>query len=397
MRLVPECRPATIESVRYGERWFPCLHRHTDGSLLLYIGWGHDAHFSPIMRIRSEDNGRTWSEPVDNVPRGDCLYSFDDGELFELDVVGVQDPNDLETAVYYGAWSYPGRVNDVVRHEFVRVHVPSARPTALSRMISGYPTCRWWPLWNTLWGREDMSADEIHISGPAFTDALALDDERLLAVAYGVDRHSDAGRTSVWTMESSDRSRTWEETGVAASSEAMGMEPNETTLVRLKDGRLYAMMRVDGGPPGTGFYHIWSSDEGRTWTAPEPMHLVDEDHRPGVAWPRAVVLDDGTLVMVYGRPVRNVIFDPTGTGTQWQGRLDLTAFEKETQALLGVPEGQRIRRPGGNREWDSSDYLGVVTDGPRQLIVVYDAQQYVEHWNAKPASAVRMVRVRLED
>ena len=31
------------------------------------------------------------------------------------------------------------------------------------------------------------------------------------------------------------------------------------------------------------------------------------------------------------------------------------------------------------------------------LIVVYDAQKYVKNWNAKPATAVRMVRVRLVD
>lgn len=397
MRLVPEARPVTIQSVRYGERWFPVLHRHTDTSLLLYLAWGHDANFAPVLRIRSEDDGRSWGEPTENVPRGGRVHSFDDGELFELDEVGVQDPNAPETAVHYGAWSYPGRMHDVVRYGFVRVHNPSRKPTPLSRMFSGYPTCHWWRLWNTLWGRDDMTADQIQISGAAFTQALPLDDGRLLAMAYGPDRHSDAGRSSVWTMESRDRGRTWEETGVAASGEAMGKEPNETTLVRLKDHRLYAVMRVDGGPIGTGFHHMWSSDDGRTWTTPEPMHLVDEDHRPGVAWPRAVVLDDGELVMVYGRPVRNLIFDPSGTGTQWQGRLDLTAFEKETQALLGVPEEQRIRRPGGNREWDSSDYLGMVTDGPRGLIVIYDAQQYVEDWNAKPASAVRMLRVRLED
>lgn len=397
MRFIPENRPVTIHSVRYGERWFPTIFRHTDTSLLLYLAWGHDAHFSPMMRIRSEDNGRTWSEPIDNVPRGDCLYSFADGELFELDGVGIQDPNDRDTAVHYGARSYPGRVHDVVRHELVRVHCPSRNPTPLSAMISGYPTCRWWPLWNGLWGRDDMTADDIHVSGPAFTSALQLEDGRLLAMAYGADRHSDAGQTSVWTFESSNSGRTWEETGVAASGPAMGLEPNETTFVRLKDGRLYAIMRVDDGPIGKAFHHIWSNDDGRTWTTPEPIHLVDEDHSPGIAWPRSVVLDDGTLVMIYGRPVRNLIFDPTGTGTQWQGRLDLTALENETQALMGVPEDLRIRRPGGNREWDSSDYLGLVTDGPRRLIVVYDAQQYVEHWNAKPASAVRMLRVRLEE
>ena len=77
----------------------------------------------------------------------------------------------------------------------------------------------------------------------------------------------------------------------------------------------------------------------------------------------------------------------------------LTAYEKETQTLMGVPEEMQIRRQlPGLREDDSSDYLGIETVGPRELIVVYDAQNYVEHWNARPvSSALRMLRVRLED
>jgi hypothetical protein len=110
-------------------------------------------------------------------------------------------------------------------------------------------------------------------------------------------------------------------------------------------------------------------------------------------------MEDGTLVVIYGRPGKHLICDPGGTGTQWQGRFDLTAYEKETQTLMGVPEELQIRRQlPGLREDDSSDYLAIETVGPRELIVVYDAQNYVEHWNARPvSSALRMLRVRLED
>ena len=396
MRFVPENRPVTIHSVRYAQRWFPHLLRHSDGSLLMYISWGHDAHFAPAMMVRSVDNGKTWSEPVDHVPRRLWSHVLPDGELFDIDEVGVQDPNEPETAVYWGAWSNPGRVGDVPRREFVRVHTPSSQPAPLSGMIQGYPVYKWWPLWNQLWGREDMTADEIQISGLCFMSGLTLEDGRLLALAHARDRNNKTGRCSVFTMESRDRGKTWAETAVAARGDEMPGEPNEITVVRLKDGRLYAAMRVESED---GLFHqIWSSDDGRTWTKPEPMRLIDSDHKPGRAWPRATVLDDGTLVMVYGRPGKDLIFDPSGTGMQWQGRFDITALEKDTQALLGVPEELRIRRPHPYvRDWDSSDYLAVLPDGPRELIVLYDAQHYVENWNAKPASVVRMLRVRLED
>ena len=57
------------------------------------------------QRIRSVDNGRTWREPVANVPRSVWQHSFDDGELYELDEVGVVDPNTPDTPVFWGARS----------------------------------------------------------------------------------------------------------------------------------------------------------------------------------------------------------------------------------------------------------------------------------------------------
>jgi hypothetical protein len=116
-------------------------------------------------------------------------------------------------------------------------------------------------------------------------------------------------------------------------------------------------------------------------------------------WPSVKNLEDGTLVLVYGRPGKHMVFDPSGTGREWQGHLDLHAWELETQELMGVPPEQRLRGDTENcvRYWDSSDYLSVVPIGAREMLVVYDVQSYVEQWNAVPLSGVRMVRVTLED
>src|SRR5688572_21505715 len=108
MRLVA-AEPVTIEKVRYGERWFPRIFRHTDGSLLMYIEYGHDSHFSPDFRLQSHDGGQTWHTPTDNVPRACWSYSFADGQMFEIDTYGVADPNAANTGVFFGAWSDPGR------------------------------------------------------------------------------------------------------------------------------------------------------------------------------------------------------------------------------------------------------------------------------------------------
>jgi len=387
-------RPVTIHSVRYGERWFPYLFRHADGSLLLYMQYGHDGHFSPAMRIRSVDEGHTWSEPVDNVPRQCWSCSFEDGELFEIDTYGVDDPKETATFVYYGAWSFPGRTDESLCKDFVRVHAPSIGRRALSSMLHGYPSHSWWPLWNGLHGRDDMSPDEILISGPVFTSGIVLADGRALAVGYGPCR--GAGKDCVVLLESRDRGRTWEEVSVVAHDETTSEGANETTLVQLKDGRLYVVMRT-----GTTLYHAWSSDEGKTWTQPEPLLLKDVDGSTktvGRVWPVCAKLSSGALALIYGRPGKDLIIDPDGTGLGWRAHLDLTAREKESQTFFGVPPELQIRRQfhWSIRYWDSSDYLGVVPSGPDSLIAVYDVQNYLEHWNAKPVSAVRMLRIRVE-
>ena len=91
--------------------------------------------------------------------------------------------------------------------------------------------------------------------------------------------------------------------------------------------------------------------------------------------------------------------DPTGTGENWQGHLDLHALELATQAENGVPENQRLRGDTENcvRYWDSGDYLSVVPVGENEMLVTYDVQNFVEHPGDAPVAGVRMVHVRLEN
>ncbi|MCX5659574.1 MAG: sialidase family protein [Planctomycetota bacterium] len=394
-------RPVTIESVRFAERWFPYLHRMPDGMLLLGMQHNTDTHFSPWHFKRSVDGGRTWTHPADNVPRLCWWHGFADGELFEIDTYGVQDPASPGEAVYHGAWSHPGRPNDVPRLGLVRVR--STQRGLTLREMPGLPKHPWWPLWNQVhggkgWWGEMMGLDAVRLSGPYFTDIVDLGGERLLAVGYF---------DHVGFYESRDRGQTWDEVGVIhPPAGAKDWAANESALRRLADGRLYVVMRVEGSPWGVvgQFHHAWSSDEGRTWSQPEPLALEDEPaHRVGCAWPRLAALADGTLALAYGRPGKNLVFDPTGTGKHWGGRLDLHAWELDTQTHNGVPADQRLRGILGvdwtrrfDRHTDSGDYLGVVATDGQALLVVYDVHSYVENWNAHPISGVRMVRVTLD-
>jgi hypothetical protein len=417
VKLTPS-RPITIHAARHAQRWFPALYHHTDGSLLMYIEFGYDAHFAPIGKWRSFDEGKTWREEEENVPRGQIAHVFADGSLFELDAYGFLDPNTPDTYHFYGAWSTPDakgttghsafyhgaqnvgedwlgiEVGGVLRDTFT-IHAPSIAPTSLLyfQQHGAYPHFPWWPLINRLYSPEVNGADVM--LGVNITDTQELGGQ-LLAIGYG--RHKDAGthgHTSVFCYASDDKGRSWREIGLVTRGTPSTPEGfNEATLTALDDGRLYSVIRS-----GDALHHAWSHDGGRTWSTPAMLRLVDSNLQPRMVWPRVAQLEDGTLVLAWGRPGKHLAFDPTGTGDAWQGHLDLHALELSTQAENGVPENQRLRGDTENcvRYWDSGDYLSVVAVGPREVLVTYDVQNYIERPGSTPVAGVRMVRAQLED
>ncbi|MEO6908877.1 MAG: exo-alpha-sialidase [Abditibacteriaceae bacterium] len=416
MKLIAEA-PTTIHAVRHAPRWFPALHQLADGTFLLNIETGYDAHFSPCGRWRSFDGAKTFLEEEENTPRCQITHSFSDGRFFDMDGYGFLDPKTEDTYHFYGAWSAPdakgssghsafytgahekgedwlGREDGGVLRDTFSIYAPSILPTPLNSMAHGYPHHPWWPLINKLYS-PDVNSDEI-MMGINITDTQQFDG-RLLSVGYGphkVDVNT-TDRSSVFCFESRDDGHSWREIGVVARDNGDTPEGfNEATLTPLLNGRLHSVIRG-----GDILFQNWSEDGGKTWSTPAPISLVDSDIVPRMVWPRVAKLEDGTLVLAYGRPGKHLVFDPTGTGENWQGHLDLHALELETQAENGVPENQRLRGDTSvcTRYWDSGDYLSVVAISPREMLVTYDVQNFVEHPGNAPIAGVRMVRVRLDE
>jgi hypothetical protein len=406
-------RPVTIHVARHAQRWFPALYCHSDGSFILNIECGYDAHFSPCGKWRSFDGAKTFIEEEENTPRCQIVHSFSDGSLLELDAYGFLAPKSPDTYHFYGAWSTPNakgsvghsafytgaqecgedwlgkEINGVLRDTFT-IHAPSIAPHSLREMQrhGAYPHHPWWPLINKLHGSNVDGADVM--LGINITDTQEYSG-RLLAVGYGA--HRENNRSSVFCYESTDRGHHWEEIGlVALGTQSTPEGFNEATLTLLGDGRLHSVLRG-----GDALHQAWSSDGGVTWSTPLPLRLIDSDVQPRMVWPRVAQLEDGTLVLAYGRPGKHLVFDPTGTSEAWQGRLDIHALELSTQAANGVPENQRLRGDTEQcvRYWDSGDYLSVVPVAPREVLVTYDVQNYVEHPGSAPVAGVRLVRVTL--
>ncbi len=117
-------------------------------------------------------------------------------------------------------------------------------------------------------------------------------------------------------IRSEDNGSSWREAAIIAAVErdakpwpGMGEAgPCEAGMVRLSDGRLFAIFRT-----GTDAFMgtAWSSDEGKSWTPPVLIPFK------GVA-PRVRRLSNGILACSTGRPGPVVLmFSLDGTGTSW--------------------------------------------------------------------------------
>ena len=139
-------------------------------------------------------------------------------------------------------------------------------------------------------------------------DILRLNDGSLIIPAYGHVKGEKGLR--VFIIQSKDNGKTWQYLSTLAKDpEGKTPEgPNETTLVQLADGRVYAAWR-DGGY----LKYAYSNDGGKTWG--------DYSEFQGLKMavsPHAKLLSNGALAMVTGRPNVHLLLDWTGTGKNFQ-------------------------------------------------------------------------------
>jgi len=132
---------------------------------------------------------------------------------------------------------------------------------------------------------------------------IALRDGSVLLAIYGSFRREDIGKelTRIALLKSKDAGESWELLSVVIADH----ELSEPSIAQLPDGGLVLMTRPAGDI-------CWSSDGGKTWTAPVSFGM--RMYEPGL-----LVLKDGTLVCLhgsYGAGGMRVIFSRDG-GHTW--------------------------------------------------------------------------------
>ncbi|MBI3943943.1 MAG: exo-alpha-sialidase [Chloroflexi bacterium] len=276
-------------------RALPGIQLLPDGQLLVAFRSGKEHPWpgpaiddGAVMIVRSQDGGRTWSEPraVFALPGWDCAGGRSIVQLPD----GI-----LSMFVMQARWRR-GAGNAVERE----MHV--------------FPT---YSTDNGLtWGAlgKELRLFEGWTEPNTYGMMQVLSDGRWMIPAYGSD--SLGGPTYSIVAFSQDQGQTWgERVIVAQSQDILFYEP---ALMRLEDGRFLAVIRTQDPPFDS--YQTYSVDEGRTWTSPKRTGFSgqtpylfrlrsgailcayrDRDpHRLGISYS---ITEDGGETWFYGGPL----------------------------------------------------------------------------------------------
>ncbi|MBQ9788660.1 MAG: exo-alpha-sialidase [Lentisphaeria bacterium] len=171
-------------------------------------------------------------------------------------------------------------------------------------------------------------------------EIIRTKDDRLLLCGYSLKEN--AKKIHSFVIESKDDGKTWSYLStILEDPEGKYPEgPNESTVVELANGDILAYVRVASVAP---LKQLRSTDGGRTWSAPK-------DIVPVCVAPSARILENGTLVLITGRPNLYLFIDPTGTGENY------------------------VQHP--IYEHIGSSYASVLEIEPNRVMVIYDESDF---------------------
>ena len=176
---------------------------------------------------------------------------------------------------------------------------------------------------------------------------IELRDRSLLIIVNDVRRNAPRREwAGVYCLRSTDHGATWQKHGTIGDGSAEGLHFLEPGWVRLRSGRIVAMLRTraEGGdpakrelPPAGLLFRTVSDDDGRTWSQPVataiygfPAHLLE--------------LRDGRLLCAYGYRVKPFGVRATisrDSGQTWEQEMILR--DDGGSVDLGYPVSVELR------------------------------------------------------
>lgn len=318
--------PVIVALAEQEEKWgyfqFPIIAKAEDGNLIVSWQMKADSHktygkvsdrkYTPMM---SDDEGQTWkSWKNDSFALGGNYHvRLDNGEILEIytpvakEISNVKSVGRIKEKVFYSIDDVPEYFQGLYFNHWdnnrkaQRIHAKINDPGLLRYAIDGLMPIVWW-------GSIKQLADHSLMAG--------------IYPGYYKDTLTNKIEETISFYNSTDQGKTWSIIGkIPYSWNVMKNEKgdgifSEPVYEILRDSSFICVMRTGSGTP---MYKAFSYDKGKTWTRPEAF-------TPNGVRPNLILLGNGVLVLVSGRPGVQIRFCFDGKGREWSEPIDMVPF-----------------------------------------------------------------------